>query len=148
MQTYFRLWYTLLINPMLEYKQSVSISSCNSIKTFDFSTLYITISHSKLKNRLKELVQLCFIIKNGQQRYKYLVLGWNKFYFVEKHSDSTKTISQTNIIKMIRMFDWKHGMFGRHFLWTSTVLLFSPTCFFISPRQISYRGFWGKTKRS
>jgi hypothetical protein len=132
---------------MLEYKQSVSISSCNSIKTFD-STLYITISPSKLKDRLKELVQLCFIIKNGQQRYKYLVLGWDKFYFVEKHSDSTKTISQTDIIKMIRMFHLKHGMFGRHFLWVSTVLLFSPTCFFISPRQISYRGFWRKTKRS
>ena len=34
--------------------------------------------HSKLKDRLKELVQLCFIKMNGQHRYKYLVLGRNK----------------------------------------------------------------------
>ena len=40
-----------------------SLSSCNSIKTFDFSTLYTTIPYSTLKNRLRELVQLCFIKK-------------------------------------------------------------------------------------
>jgi hypothetical protein len=60
---------------LLEYIQSRSLSSCNSIRTFDFSTLYTTIPHSKLKNKLRELVQLCFIKKNGQRRYKYLVLG-------------------------------------------------------------------------
>jgi hypothetical protein len=48
---------------LLEYIQSRSLSSCNSINTFDFFTLYTSISHSKLKDRLKELVQLCFIKK-------------------------------------------------------------------------------------
>ena len=51
---------------LLEYihcVQSRSLSSCNSIKTFDFSTLYTTIPHSKLKDILKELVQLHFINK-------------------------------------------------------------------------------------
>jgi len=37
---------------------------------------------------------------------------------------------------------------SRHFIWVSTVLLFSPTCPFISPRQTSYRGFRRNTKRS
>ena len=46
---------------LLEYIQYRSLSSCNSIKTFDFSTLYTTIPYSKLKDRLRELVQLCFI---------------------------------------------------------------------------------------
>ena len=32
---------------LLEYIQSRSLSSCNSNKTFDFSTLYTTIPHSK-----------------------------------------------------------------------------------------------------
>ena len=41
---------------LLEYIQSRSLSSCNSIKTFDYANLYKTISHSKLM-----LVQLCFI---------------------------------------------------------------------------------------
>ena len=36
---------------------------------------HTTIPHSKLKDRLWDLVQLCFIKKNGQRRYKYLVLG-------------------------------------------------------------------------
>jgi hypothetical protein len=32
---------------------------------------HTTIPHSKLKDRLRDLVQLCFIKKNGQRRYKY-----------------------------------------------------------------------------
>jgi hypothetical protein len=31
--------------------------------------------------------------KNGQRRYKYLVLGRDKSYFVKHHSDSTKQFS-------------------------------------------------------
>jgi hypothetical protein len=72
---------------MLGYAQSRPLSSCNSIKAFGFSSLYTTISHCKLKNRLKELVQLCFIKTNGQRRYKYFVLG----------RDSTKKFSETDI---------------------------------------------------
>ena len=33
---------------------------------------HTTIPHSKLKDRLRDLVQLCFIKKNGQRRYKYM----------------------------------------------------------------------------
>jgi hypothetical protein len=58
-----QMWILKNSTDLLEYIQSRSISSCNSIKTFDFSTLYTTIPHSKLKNKLKELVQLCFIKK-------------------------------------------------------------------------------------
>ena len=35
---------------LLEYILSRFLSSCNSSKTFDFFTLYTTISHSKLKD--------------------------------------------------------------------------------------------------
>jgi hypothetical protein len=47
---------------------------CNSIKTFDFSTLYITIPHMLLKSRIKKMIQRCFLKKNGKQRYQYLVI--------------------------------------------------------------------------
>jgi hypothetical protein len=50
---------------------TMSLSSCNSIQIFDLSTPYTTIPHSKLKDKLRELVQLWFIKKNGQRRYKY-----------------------------------------------------------------------------
>jgi hypothetical protein len=58
------------------------------------STLYTTIPHSKLKDRLKELVQLCFITKkNGQHRYKYLFLERDKSYFAKKtNTDSAKKV--------------------------------------------------------
>jgi len=95
---------------LFEYIQSRSLSSCNSIKTFDFSTVYTTISHSKLKNKLRELVQLCFIKKNGQGRYKYLVLGRDRYYF---DSDSTKKFSQTDILNILEfLIDNIFVMFG------------------------------------
>ena len=61
----------------------MSLSSCNSIKTFVFSTLYTTITNSKLKDWLKELVQQCFLKMNGQRRYKYLELRRDTSYFVK-----------------------------------------------------------------
>ena len=50
---------------------------------------------------MKELVLLCVIKKNGQRRYKYLVLGRDKSYFVKDHADSNKKFSETDIIKML-----------------------------------------------
>jgi hypothetical protein len=52
-------WILRNLKDLLDYIQSRTLSSCNSIKTFDFSTLYTSIPHSKLRNRLRELVQLC-----------------------------------------------------------------------------------------
>ena len=53
-----QMWILKNSKTMLEYIQSRSLSSCNSTKTFDFSTLYTAIPHSKLKDRLRELLQL------------------------------------------------------------------------------------------
>ena len=144
---------------MLEYIQPRSLSSCNSIKTFEYSALYTTIPYSKLKDRLRELVQLCFIKKkNGQRRYKYLVIGRHTSYFAkQKHSDSTKRFSETYIINMSEFFLLTTSLlclvdvfFKRQLtcLWVQTVLLLSPTCSFIRMKQISYRDFSRKTKRS
>ena len=141
------MWILKNSKDLLEYIQSRSLSSCNSIKTFDFSTLYTTIPHSKLKDRLRELLQLCFIKKNGQRRYKYLVLGRDISYFVKHHSDSTKKFSETGIFNMLQvLIDNIFVMFSTD-LWVQTVLLFSPSCSFIRMRQTSYRGFSRNTKR-
>ena len=86
-----QMWILKNSKDLLEYIESKSLSSCNITKTFDLSTLYITIHHSKLKDRLMEMVQLCPKKKNGQRRHKYLVLGRNRSYFVKKkHSESIK----------------------------------------------------------
>ena len=52
-----QMWILKNSNDLLEYIQSRSLSSCNNIKPFNFSTLYTTIPHSKLKDTLRELVQ-------------------------------------------------------------------------------------------
>ena len=49
---------------------------------------YTTIPHDKLKSRLTNIIRNSFIFKNGNRRYKYLVLGHNEAYFVKEHSDS------------------------------------------------------------
>ena len=84
------MWILKTSKDILEYIHMNSFLFCNSIKTFDFSTLYTSIPHSKLKDKLKELVLLCFIKKNDQRRYKYLVLVRDKSYFAKDHSDSNK----------------------------------------------------------
>jgi len=107
------MWILKNSKDLLEYLQSRSLSSCNIIKRFGFSTLYITIPHSKLKDKLRELVQLCFIKKNDQRRYKYLVLGRDKSYFVKHQSDSTKKFSETDIFNMLELLiDNIFAMFG------------------------------------
>ena len=86
---------------------------------------------------------MCFIKKNGQSRYKYLVLGRDSFYFVKKHSDSTKKFSETDIINILKFFiDNIFVMFGGSvsnrqsaYIWVQTVLILSLTCFFIPMRQ-------------
>jgi len=94
-----QMWILKTSKDLLEYIQSRSHSSCNSIKTFDFFTLYTSIPHFKLKDRLRELVQLCFIKRNGLRRYKYLVLGRDRSYFEKKtlilSKCSLKLISST-----------------------------------------------------
>ena len=51
-----QMWILKNSRDMLEYVQSRSIFTC--IKTFDFFTLYTTIPYSKLKDRLKDYIQL------------------------------------------------------------------------------------------
>jgi hypothetical protein len=45
-----QMWILKNSNDLWGYIQSRFLSSCNSIKTFDFSTLYTTIPHSKMKD--------------------------------------------------------------------------------------------------
>ena len=62
---------------------------------------------------MKELVQLCFVKKSGERRYKYLVIGRNKSYFVKNHSDSDKKFSENDIIRMLEfLIDNIFVMFG------------------------------------
>ena len=66
------------------------LKNISSIRTFDFSTLYTTIPHSKLKERLRSLVMRAFFSKKGERRYKYMVVNYTGSYFVKNTSNSKK----------------------------------------------------------
>ena len=86
---------------LLEHLKSQNFNHITSIKSFDFSTLYTTIPHDKLKRRLASIVRNSFIFKNGNRRYKYLVLGHEEANFVKEHSDSKNKNSEDDIIRML-----------------------------------------------
>ena len=111
-----QMWILKNSKDLVEYIQSRSLSSCNSIKTFNFSTLYRTLPHSKMKDKLRELVQLCFIKKNDQRRCKYLVLGRDRSYFVKKKPLWFYQIVLWNWYHQhARVVDWQHICY---FWWT------------------------------
>jgi hypothetical protein len=73
----------------------------NSIKTYEFSTLYTTIPHDKLKFRRLDIINNCFVNKNGKRKYAYLVISHQNHYFVKHHSDSIHKYSEVEIKKML-----------------------------------------------
>ena len=99
---------------LLENLQAQSLHSVNSIKSFDFSTLYITIPHNKLKSKLKEIINQCFFHKNSTRRFQNVVIGYKETYSVWDHSDAPQKYSDADVIKMLEyLIDNIFVEFGR-----------------------------------
>ena len=77
------MWILKNSKQFLDNKQTNYITSINSIKTFEFSSLYTTIPHDKLKSRLTDIVHQEFCFKNGKKRYEYIVVNYNSTYLVK-----------------------------------------------------------------
>ena len=60
-----------------------------------------TIPHQKLKSRLADIIRNSFLHKNGNRRYKYLILGREGPYFVKEYSDLKNTYTEEDFIKML-----------------------------------------------
>ena len=131
---------------ILDHLKSPTFNHVTSIKSFDFSTLYTTIPHQKLKDRLTSIIRSAFIFKNGNHRYK-LVLGHEETYFVKAPHDSKNKYSEDDIIKIfeflvdnIFVFFLPEKSSSRQsaFQWVLMMPLFSPTYFCIHTKRISY----------
>ena len=87
---------------LLNNLQHPLLRNVSSIKTFDFSTLYTTIPHSKLKERLRSLIMRAVFNKKGQRRYKYMVVN-NYFgaYFVNNTTKAKMKYTEDEIVRMI-----------------------------------------------
>ena len=81
--------------------ESPNFNNITNIRSFDFSTLYTTIPHQKLTNNLATIIRNSLIHKNGNHRYKFLLLGREGFYFVKEHSDSKNKYTEDDIINML-----------------------------------------------
>jgi hypothetical protein len=92
-----QMWILKNSKELLEILKSHGFSKIDTIKTYDFSTLYTTIPHNKLKSWLFQIVDFWFLNKNGTQKYKFLVTVKQDAYFVRHHSDSPYKYSEVNI---------------------------------------------------
>ena len=107
--------YQIICTNCLYHKTLSSRSQyvCNSIKTFDFSTLCTAIPNTLLKSNIKELTQRCAPTKNGGQRYQYLVIGRDNSYLVKSHSKSNNKYKQDKNIHMLHiLIDSMFVLFG------------------------------------
>ena len=71
----------------------------SSIKTFDFSLLYTTLPHDKLKTRLKETIHKVFSHRNYGS--KCVLLGYNSTYFSNKIQKGKTCYSEEQVISML-----------------------------------------------
>ena len=88
---------------VIEHLISPTFNHAISTKFVDFSNLYTTIPHQKLKDRLTSIIRNAFIFKNGNRRHNYLVLGHGETYVVKEHSDSKNKYSEDDMIKMLEL---------------------------------------------
>ena len=95
------IWILKNSKELLDHLQSPNFNHITSIKSFDFSTLYTTIPHPKLKSRLATIIWNFFIHKIGNRRYEFLVFGREGPYFVKEHSDSKNKYTEDDIIHML-----------------------------------------------
>jgi hypothetical protein len=83
----------------LEIVTSTSFSQVSSIKTFDFSTLYTTLPHDKLKTGLKETIHKAF--SHGNYGSTFVVLGYNSTYFSNKFQNGKTYYSEEQVISVL-----------------------------------------------
>ena len=127
------MWILKNSKELLENLKAQSLHSVNSIKSFDFSTLYTTIPHDKLKSKLKEIINQCFFHKNGNRRFQYVVTDYKDTYFVRDHSDAPQKYSDADVIKMLEstIFLWSSadGYFSKQsaYRWVLSVHRYLPT---------------------
>ena len=93
------MWILKNSKDLLDNLKSRSFTRVSSIKTFDFSTLYSTLPHDKLKTSLKETIHKAFSHRNYGS--KLFVLGYNSTYFSNRIQKGKTCYSEEQVISML-----------------------------------------------
>ena len=96
-----QMWILKNSKELLEHLQFPISTISHASSPLIFFTLYTTIPRQKHKSRIATIIRNSFIHKNGNRRYKVLVLGREGPYFVKEHSDSKNKYTEDDIINML-----------------------------------------------
>ena len=95
------MWVLKNSKELLEHLKSPNFNhittEASSLSIFDPSYNY---SSRELESRLAGIIRNSFIFKNGNRRYKYLILGHEEAYFVDEQPDSKNKCTEDDIIKI------------------------------------------------
>ena len=95
-------------------RQPFSRSGIN--QSFDFSTLYTTIPHQKLKSRLATIIRNSYIHKNGNRRYKFFGFRSRRALFCQGTLRFENKYTEDDIVNMLEfLVDNIFVVFGERF---------------------------------
>ena len=111
------------------------------MSTYDFSTLYTTLPHHLIKDKLIDLINRAFIRENTQ----YLVCDENVLFsllmyiIITIYGRVKKSVMPLFIFLIIFLLDLELNLIGKLlvFRWKLIVLLLLQTCFFFVMREIA-----------
>ena len=133
------MWILKNSKDLLHNLKSRSFSQVSSIKTFDFSTLYTTLPHDKVKTRLKETIHKAFSHRNYGS--KFVVLGYNSTYFSNKIQKGKTCYSEEQVISLLEfLIDNIFVSFGR--------TLFQQQKMYLSAQLLVFSKVTSVTKRN
>jgi hypothetical protein len=95
------MWILKNSKELLEVVQSQTRNKFSCLKTFDFSTLYTTIPHDKLKEKLHGLIHRSFVSKKGVRKYSYITIFNGCGQFIKTDSNSTQKYSEIEICELL-----------------------------------------------
>ena len=86
---------------LLSSLSHLGVHRATSIQTFDFSTLYTSIPHDLLKNRMNSIINNAFKYRNEATRYTHINVGRNKSYFTSDPLNGDNKYTANDICQMI-----------------------------------------------
>ena len=96
-----RMWILKNSSELLQKMNSFHYPKITSIQTFDFSTLYTSIPHHKLKDRIHMLINQTFLHENGSRKYKRLVVNGDRAFFINEETSAGKKYDKIQSCQVI-----------------------------------------------